>query len=181
MREWEAIDRAAFADLKETPDSDVWPRRPGYVVRQENGQRIVDTMCWGVPLKMNGKRPGTSVTKYITNVRNLTSPFWRTTLASPAHRCLVPFTKFAEPKPEREEHWFSIPSRPVSAFAGIWRESEVGRVYAFLTCAPNALVAPLHPKAMPVILEEDSYNAWLEGEDAQSLALSFPSQLMEVV
>lgn len=180
MREWEAIDRATFADLKETPESDLWPRRAGYIVRQENGQRIVDAMSWGVPLKMKGKQPGSTVTKHITNVRNLTSPFWRSTLAAPAQRCLVPFTEFAEPKHGRDEYWFSIPSRPVSAFAGIWRESEVGRVYAFLTCEPNALVAPLHPKAMPVILEENSYEAWLEGEDAQSLALPFPSQLMKV-
>ncbi|MGX1306214.1 putative SOS response-associated peptidase YedK [Amorphus suaedae] len=26
------------------------------------------------------------------------------------------------------------------------------QLYSFPTCAPNALVAPIHPKAMPVIL-----------------------------
>lgn len=182
MREWEAIDRAAFADLEHVPDTDMWPRRKGYVVRQDGGRRLVDAMIWGVPLKMRGKRPGLTVTKHITNVRNLTSPFWRSTLAIPAQRCLVPFTEFAEPKQGREEHWFSILSRPVSAFAGIWRESEIGRVYAFLTCEPNSLVAPLHSKAMPVILDEVDYDRWLNADvsDAVALAAPYPSQLMSV-
>jgi len=33
---------------------------------------------------------------------------------------------------------------------------------------------------MPVILEKDGYEAWLEGEDAEILAMPFPSQLMVV-
>lgn len=44
------------------------------------------------------------------------------------------------------------------AFAGIWRPSEVGDVYACPTCEPNPLVAPLHPKAMPVILHREDYD-----------------------
>ncbi|MDE1467937.1 SOS response-associated peptidase family protein [Aurantiacibacter sp. D1-12] len=180
MREWAAIERASFADFDKKPAEDLWPRRLGYVVRQEKHGRVVDTATWGVPLTLKGKRPGTTTTKYITNVRNLTSPFWRSTLANPPQRCLVPFTEFAEPKQGREEYWFSIPSRPVAAFAGIWRESDIGRVFAFLTCEPNALVAPRHPKAMPVILPEECYDAWLAGDDPQNLAVPFPSQLMAV-
>jgi putative SOS response-associated peptidase YedK len=44
------------------------------------------------------------------------------------------------------------------------------------------LVAPLHPKAMPVILQREDYDRWLDGEaaDACSLAQPFPSQLMRV-
>ena len=178
MREWAEVERASFADITQIPETDIWPRRSAYVVRTEGSKRVVDTLNWGVPLKIKGKRPGSIVTKYITNVRNLESPFWKSTLNAPAQRCLVPFTEFAEPKKGREEYWFSIPSRPVSAFAGIWRESEVGRVFAFLTCEPNSLVGAVHPKAMPVILEEENYSAWLNGKDAQELATVFPSQLM---
>lgn len=165
-------------------EPEIWPKRRGTIARIEGGERIIEPMQWGVPLTMPGKRPGSTVTKHVTNVRNLTSPFWRSMLAKPAQRCLVPFTAFAEPKigQERAEHWFTVPSRPVSAFAGIWRESEAGRVYAFLTCEPNALVKPLHPKAMPVILAEDDYERWLTSdyEEACTLAQPFPSQLMAV-
>ena len=104
-------------------------------------------------------------------------------LAKPAQRCLVPFTRFAEPKPNagREEVWFRVPAAPVSAFAGIWRPADEGNVFAFLTCEPNALVAPIHPKAMPVILQPEDYQRWLDGDDAHDLAHPFPSQLMTIV
>ena len=140
-------------------------------------------MQWGVPLTMKGKRPGTTVTKRITNVRNLSSPFWRSMLTKPQHRCLVPFTRFAEPKAGagREECWFKVKETPVSAFAGIWRPSDEGDVFAFLTCEPNPLVKPVHPKAMPVILQPDDYERWLAGDDAEALAMPFPSQLMALV
>jgi putative SOS response-associated peptidase YedK len=61
--------------------------------------------------------------------------------------------------------WFARDrSRPMFSFAGIWTEwgGERGTkskpipgphlIYAFLTCPPNAKVAPVHAKAMPVIL-----------------------------
>jgi len=60
--------------------------------------------------------------------------------------------------------------------------AEDGEYFAFLTCEPNPLVAPLHPKAMPVIVDPEDYDRWLDGEveDACSLAAPFPSQLMAV-
>ncbi len=47
---------------------------------------------------------------------------------------------------------------------------------------PNPPVAPLHPKAMPVILHESDYARWLEGSEAEAhaLAVPYPSQLMGV-
>jgi putative SOS response-associated peptidase YedK len=162
--------------------SDLYPRYEAALVRADGGHKIFDRMKWGVPLKMKGKREGTTVTKRVTNVRNLTSRFWTSMLAAPAQRCLVPFTRFAEPKPNagREECWFRVNDAPVSAFAGIWRKSEEGDVFAFLTCDPNPLVEPIHPKAMPVILHPEDYERWLttDFEDALSLAVPFPSQLM---
>jgi putative SOS response-associated peptidase YedK len=73
-------------------ETDVWPKRRGLVVRSEGSSRIAEAMTWGVPLTVPGKRPGTTITKNVTNVRNLTSPFWRSMLAKPSQRCLVPFT-----------------------------------------------------------------------------------------
>jgi putative SOS response-associated peptidase YedK len=162
-------------------EADVWPRRKALVARQVDGQTIPDVMTWGVPLSLPGKRPGTSVTKYITNVRNLHSLFWHSMLAQPAQRCLVPFTEFAEPKPNsgRDEIWFRVSDTKTSAFAGIWRGTDKGSVFAFLTCEPNPMIKPFHPKAMPVILHPDDYARWLDGEDAAGFATPFPSQLMQ--
>jgi putative SOS response-associated peptidase YedK len=167
-----------FSELK----VDIWPRYQAMIARTDGDDRIMEPMQWGVPLQMQGKRPGTSVTKRITNVRNLASPFWRSMIENPKQRCLVPFTSFAEPMigAGRQEHWFSVVNEPVSAFAGIWRPTDEGNAFAFLTCEPNALVAPLHPKAMPVILHPDDYLTWLSAptKTAVSLAEPFPSQLM---
>jgi putative SOS response-associated peptidase YedK len=171
------------SELPKTAE-DMYPKRPGLVLRMEAGELKADAMMWGVPCQVPGKRPGSILTKHVTNVRNLNSPFWRSMLKDPARRCLVPFTKFAEPVigGGRAEHWFTIRDRPVAAFAGIWRPTEQGSAYAFLTCEPNPLVAPLHPKAMPVILPESEYRAWLTGdwERSGALACPYPSQLMEV-
>lgn len=164
--------------------NDMWPKRQGLVLRVDDANLQADAMMWGVPCIIPGKRPGTKLTKHVTNVRNLASPFWRSMLKEPARRCLVPFTSFAEPVigGGRAEHWFTIRDRPLAAFAGIWRPTEEGNAFAFLTCEPNQLVAPLHPKAMPVILPELEYRAWLTGdwEAAEVLACPYPSQLMEV-
>ena len=163
---------------------DVWPKYQAIVARVEGGQKKLDSIAWGVPFTMPGKQKGFTTTKRVTNVRNLASPFWRSMLNNPAQRCLVPFSTFAEPKPkaDREECWFSVTDTPVAAFAGIWRQSVEGKVFAFLTCEPNPLVAPIHPKAMPVILHPEDYDKWLsvDYDDACSLAVPFPSQLMSI-
>lgn len=162
--------------LQEPPAGSIFPKRQAYIARTANGRRVIDTMRWGFPPPPNAKAP-------VVNVRNLDSVFWRATLANPEQRCLVPATSFSEwegEKGTKVQHWFSIPSRPIFAFAGIWRPTDEGNVFAFLTCEPNPLVAAIHPKAMPVILHDEDYGRWLGGEDAGELAQPYPSQLMVV-
>ena len=155
--------------------SDVYPKRAGMIVRRDDGIVRSDVMAWGVPCQVRGAS-GKMLEKRVTNVRNLTSNFWKSMLGNPAQRCLVPFSTFAEPKlgQGREEWWFNVVGQPIAAFAGIWRQSEHGPVYAFLTCEPNELVAPLHPKAMPVILEPSQYDEWLGTDYAGACALAQP-------
>jgi len=162
----------------------VAPGKPGHVVREEEGQRLLSAMHWGFPFQ---GRP-------VTNVRNYTSPFWKSALANPSRRCLVPVTEFQEssvdPMPDtgkKKPFWFSVPSQPVFAFAGIWRPTESVPVYSFLTCGyegdPAAhVVGAIHPKACPVILHPEDYDRWLHTDldDALSLACAYPSQLMRV-
>ena len=123
-------------------------------------------------------------------------------LKNPARRCLVPVTDFCEwsgEKGSKREHWFSLPSKPIFSFAGIWRPTPEGNgasehpihgslrepigYYAFLTCEPNPLVAPIHAKATPVILHSEDYDGWLDGgvESACSLAQPSPSQFVQVI
>ena len=163
---------------------DVWPKYQAIIAHADEGTTILDSMAWGIPFTVPGKEKGFTITKSVTNVRNLSSPFWRSMLNNPAQRCLVPFATFAEPKPNagREEVWFAVTDARVSAFAGIWRPSADGNVFALLTCEPNPLVAQIHPKAMPVILHPEDYDKWLSAsyDEACALATPFPSQLMSI-
>lgn len=178
----------------DVPPPELFPDKLAYVVRREDGARIMDAMAWGFPHKVPGKRIDKAtgkpvlLEKRVTNVRNYASPFWRSAIANPDRRCLVPFTAFSEYGQQRGAdgklplHWFDVPSQPVTSFAGVWRPAEGGAVFAFLTCEPNPLVAPIHPKAMPVLLHEGDEERWLtaEAEDALELATPFPSQLMRL-
>ena len=160
------------------PADELFPKRFALIVHGAGGVRHPAVMTWGFPPPANARGP-------VTNVRNLASPFWRSALAHPERRCLIPATEFCEWEGEpgaKIARWFAVPSQPVFAFAGIWRPVEGGACFAMLTCEPNALVAPVHPKAMPVILHPEDHGRWLEGPLAEVLPLAspFPSQLMKV-
>lgn len=144
---------------------------------------------WGMPTPpvfLAGKRtdPG------VTNIRNTASPHWRRWLGVD-HRCLVPFTSFSEidtraGAARNHPVWFALDaSRPLAFFAGIrttWtsvrklRDGETtDDLFAFLTCAPNAEVGAVHPKAMPVILTaSDDWHRWLNAPTADALTLQRP-------
>lgn len=162
------------------PPGELFPKRTGVVLRRDVEPLMLDAMSWGLPPPASARSP-------ITNVRNLDSPFWRTLLARPANRCLVPVTSFCEwsgEKGAKVENWFSLRDRPIFAFAGVWRTygDVAARSYGFLTCEPNPLVAPVHPKAMPVVLHAEDHDRWLDGtmDDVRDLASPFPSQLMQM-
>jgi putative SOS response-associated peptidase YedK len=169
----------AIVDVDAAPvATDIYPRKQALVVRRDGSKRRMAAMTWGFPPPPSARAP-------VTNVRNLASPFWRSALANPAQRCLVPVARFCEwegPPGAKVKRWFHIPSREIFAFAGLWRATSDGPVFAFLTCAPNPLVAAIHPKAMPVILHAVDHDRWLDSElaDAVALAAPFPSQLMAV-
>lgn len=166
------------------PFGDIYPGKAAPVLRRENGGLALDVMTWGFPGPLAaGGRP-------VTNVRNLSSPFWRSALKEPSRRCLVPVNKFcewtAEPDPEtgrKRKVWFAHNEQAVFAFAGIWRPGEPMPFMAFLTCEPNETVGAIHPKAMPVMLDPADFNRWLDNdhEDACALAQPYADERMSIL
>jgi putative SOS response-associated peptidase YedK len=135
-----------------------------------------------------------------TNIRNTSSSHWRPWLGV-ENRCVVPATSFSEYGQVRGAdgklplHWLATGQEaPLFMFAGIWttwtsvrkaREGEVTTdISAFLTTEPNDVVAPIHPKAMPVILTEtEEIETWLRApwEEAKLLQRPLPSQMLSLV
>ncbi|WP_414463356.1 SOS response-associated peptidase [Hyphomicrobium sp. DY-1] len=138
-----------------------------------DGERELSMMRWGFPPPPKGNRP-------VTNVRNVTSSFWRAWL-KPECRVLVPVTSFCEytDSTPKVPHWFALAeTRPLFAFAGIWRpwtgtrKGETGehRLYSFLTTESNGVVGPIHQKAMPVLLTtEAEFDAWLTAPTEEAI------------
>lgn len=175
------------------------------ITRGEDGQRMLRDARWGMPSSRQAlfkaateradklRAKGTEVDfaallkmepdKGTTNVRNTTSEktgktnaHWAPWLGA-GHRCLVPFTSFAEPDQDhdktRQNIWFALDdSRPLAFFAGIWTPHAGVRMkskgweeieaYGFLTTESAEPVKTYHAKAMPVILTEPAqWDLWM--------------------
>ena len=185
------VDRDATGNMPPLPG--IFPDMMAPVVRtSRDGDRVLEMMRWGFP------PPPSAAPQPVTNVRNTASGYWRGWL-EPRFRCLVPATSFCEWTDSRPKvtHWFAIDqSRPVFAFAGIWRPWTGARgpksapiegehlLFSILTTAANELVRPIHAKAMPVVLTtEAEWDQWLAApvEEAMTLQRPLPDEAMRVV
>jgi putative SOS response-associated peptidase YedK len=176
------------------PMPGVFPDYPAPVVRNAGAERELTMMRWGMlpPPKFGGAP--------VTNIQNTSSPHWRGWL-KPESRCLVPANSFSEYAPEpnpmtkkKDVVWFALNGdRPLFAFAGIWTEFRGDRgtkskpvpgphlAYGILTTAPNAIVEPIHPKAMPVILTTDDLDASAVGRSQGAAAAPLADDKLLIV
>jgi putative SOS response-associated peptidase YedK len=163
----------------------VFPDQLAPIIRVAgDGERELVMTRWGMPGPPQfGGAP-------ITNIRNVKSPHWRRWLGK-GNRCIVPATSFCEyldTKPRKTPIWFALSDdRPLFAFAGLWTNWHGVRgpksapvdgdheLFGFLTTEPNAIVAPVHQKAMPVILTTPAeVERWFEADTPEALALQRP-------
>ncbi|MET3726031.1 SOS response-associated peptidase family protein [Sphingomonas trueperi] len=161
------------------------PKSRNYVIREQDGKRAWDVMTWDVL--------GGQAAYPMTNVRNLKLRQWRRLAEKPENRCIIPLTEFCEFTPEKHdlgdgkpplkgEMWFSVVDQPTFAVAGFWQHTAIGPSFTMVTCDANALVDPIHPKAMITILEPSDVDRWLSGsyEDIVDLQRPYDASRMTV-
>lgn len=175
--------------------SDIYPDQLAPIVTQEDGGHVLRRARWGMPSPPQ-YHTKSGIDRGITNIRNTGSLHWRRWLDR-AHRCLVPVDRFAEPRPGKGagNAWFAPASGEPAFFAGLWvakwasirklKDGEtVDDLFGFLTCPPNGMVGPIHPKAMPVILtDREDMRAWLEApwEEARELQRPLPDDELVLI
>ena len=96
-----------------------------------------------------------------------TKPAFRDAMKS--RRCLIPadgFYEWVRTAKAKQPYCFEVNDGQLFAFAGIWdrwkdTSGKLVETCSILTTTPNAVTSPVHDR-MPVILDPDSHDLWLD-------------------
>jgi putative SOS response-associated peptidase YedK len=156
-------------ELDWNPRYNIAPTQPVPVIRQDPKEPIreLSQMKWGL-IPFWSKDP--SGAAKMINARSETAstkPAFRDPLKF--RRCLLPADGFYEWKrtaTSKQPYCFEVGDGELFAFAGIWdrwKEPSGGwiKTCSILTTTPNTVTSPVHDR-MPVILDPDSYDLWLD-------------------
>jgi putative SOS response-associated peptidase YedK len=159
------------ADWQEdwTPRFNIAPTQSVPVIRQHPKEpvRQISTMRWG--LVPSWAKDASGAAKMI-NARSETAhtlPAYRE--AMKLRRCLVPADGFYEWKRgggTKQPYCFEMNDGELFAFPGLWERwrdpsGQWMKSCSILTTTPNAVTSAIHDR-MPVILDPDSYDLWLD-------------------
>lgn len=152
-----------------SPRYNIAPTQPIPVIRQHPKEpvRQISYMKWGL-LPYWSKDP--SIVASTINAKSETAaekPAFRNPLKF--RRCLIPADGFYEWKRTagaKQPFSFEVNEGELFAFAGLWdgwkdAEGKWVRTCSILTTTPNAVTVKVHTR-MPVILDRESYDLWLD-------------------
>jgi putative SOS response-associated peptidase YedK len=151
------------------PRYNIAPTQPVPVVRQSPKEpvRELSLVRWGL---IPSWAKDASVAAMMINARSETAstkPAFRDALRS--RRCLIPadgFYEWQRTGKSKQPYCFEVNEGELFAFAGLWdRWRDAGgktiETCSILTTTPNTLTSAVHDR-MPVILDPDTYDLWLD-------------------
>jgi len=151
------------------PRYNIAPTQSVPVIRQNTKEpvRKLSLMRWGL-IPSWAKDP--SVAASMINARAetaATKPAFRDALKS--RRCLIPadgFYEWSRTGKAKQPYCLEVHEGELFAFAGIWDRwkdpsGQWVKSCSILTTTPNAVTAAVHDR-MPVILDPDAYDVWLD-------------------
>ena len=162
-----------FDSVSDEPDwsvrYNIAPTQPVAVIRQHPKEpvRELSLVRWGL-IPSWAKDP--SGAARMINARSETAdskPAFRDALKS--RRCMIPadgFYEWMRAGKMKQPYCFEVNEGELFAFAGIWDRwkgpsGDMIETCSILTTTPNAVTSPVHDR-MPVILDPDSYDLWLD-------------------
>lgn len=152
-----------------SPRYNIAPTQPIPVIRQNPHEpvRTLSLMRWGL-IPSWAKNVSTAASMF--NARSeaaSTKPAFREPLRF--RRCLIPadgFYEWRRTDGAKQPYCFEVNEGELFAFAGMWDQwkdggGQIVETCAILTTTPNAVTSVVHDR-MPVILEADAYDLWLD-------------------
>jgi putative SOS response-associated peptidase YedK len=172
------------------PRYNIAPTQSIPVIRQHPKEpvRHLSLIRWGL---IPSWAKDSSVAAKMINARSetaATKPAFRDALKS--RRCLIPadgFYEWQKTRTAKQPYCFEVADGKLFAFAGIWDRwrdlnSNIVESCSILTTIPNAVTSAVHDR-MPVILDPESYDIWLDPgmrdvTTASELLKPYDAQLM---
>ena len=152
-----------------TPRYNVAPTQPVPIIRQhpKEPRRELSLVRWGLIPSWAQDASGAAGMINARSETAATRPAFRDALR--ARRCLVPadgFYQWSRTGKTKQPFCFEVNEGELFAFAGVWErwKDPSGNwitTCAILTTTPNAVTSAVHDR-MPVILDPDGYDLWLD-------------------
>lgn len=166
------------------PRYNVAPTQKAPIIRLHEGGRALAMLRWGL-IPHWSDDPNISYSTINARAETVDKkPVFREAFTS--RRCLVVADGFYEwqmrGKGPKEPYLITPSDGEPFAFAGLWerwaRGEEALETFTIIVTEPNELMKPIHNR-MPVILNSESYDSWLNGEAGKELLKAYPASEMK--
>ncbi len=173
-----------------SPRFNIAPTQPIPVIRQYPTEpvRELSLMRWGLIPSWSKDSSGAARMINARSETASTKPAFRDSMKS--RRCLIPadgFYEWSRTGKFKQPYCFEVDKGELFAFAGLWDRWKIPdgswvKTCSILTTTPNAVTSAVHDR-MPVILDPDGYELWLDPgmrnvDAASELLKPFDARLM---